>query len=362
MQTVYVIIPVFNAEKYLHRAVDSICYQKHEGIELKLVLVNDGSNDSSAEICDALAAQFENMHVIHKNNGGVSSARNIGIEYVLSDTDEDSGYIAFLDADDLWHTNFFDMDLVQVIEQSQYDILGFNMITCDEGVQHFSKANLYEHQVFSGGNQSLWNLHDSFASNFYKIALLRKWGIRFFTNCRYSEDKYFKMQCSFFAEEIAVFPKILYLYRQNRQSAMGQSKTVSPIDYYQPIVNGWLQNDEFINNWASVTGKTICAGHTLASIYLLDMAREHYMQWRPDREIRQAVEKHPHYAHLKSLRAIDSNDTDYKDKELFVKHPVVFAWKHRLIGIVYYSLRAMLKIPFVRMFNDKRKFPLNHMP
>ncbi len=362
MKTIYVIIPVFNAEKYLDRAVDSIQNQNKVGIAIKIILVNDGSTDSSAEICDKLAAQFENVHTIHTENGGVSSARNVGIEYVLSDTDVDGEYIAFLDADDLWHPDFFDLCFVNAIENSKYDIVGFNMISSDEAVQCFSKTRLYEHQVFSGGNSALWKLHDSFAANFYKIALFRKWKIRFFMNCRYSEDKYFKMQCSFFAEEIAVFPKILYIYRQNSKSAMSKSNAVAPIDYYLPIVNGWLQSDDFINSWAPVTGRTICAGHTLASVYLLDMAREHYMQWRPGKEIRQAVENHPHYVHLKSLRALDSNDKNHKDKEWFVNHHAVFAWKYRLIGIGYYCLRAMLRIPFIRKLNDKRKFPLDQMP
>ena len=86
------------------------------------------------------------------------------------------------------------------------------------------------------------------------------------------------------------------------------------------------------------------------------------MQWLPDKEIRQAVEDHPHYIQLKALKAINSDDKNYKDKELFVNHPALFAWKYRLIGIVYHSLRAMLRIPFIGTLNEKRKFPLNKLP
>lgn len=87
-----VIIPVYNAEEYIARAAESILAQNAADVEL--ILVNDGSTDGSAGICSALGEKYEHVHVVHKENGGISSARNAGI-------DTSSGeYILFLDADD----------------------------------------------------------------------------------------------------------------------------------------------------------------------------------------------------------------------------------------------------------------------
>ncbi len=77
-----VIVPVYNKEKYLTRCLDSLAGQTYGNIEF--VLVDDGSTDSSPSICDAYAARDRRFTVIHKENGGVSSARNAGLDYVVN--------------------------------------------------------------------------------------------------------------------------------------------------------------------------------------------------------------------------------------------------------------------------------------
>ncbi len=89
-----IIIPVYNTEKELPRCVDSVLSQRFEDFEL--ILVDDGSKDSSGAICDAYAAKDNRMIVIHKENGGSSSARNLGIEKATGE------YLLFLDSDDYW--------------------------------------------------------------------------------------------------------------------------------------------------------------------------------------------------------------------------------------------------------------------
>lgn len=92
MKKLSVIVPVYKAEKYLSRCVSSILAQTYSNLEV--ILVNDGSPDSSGAICDSYAAQDVRVKVIHKCNGGVSSARNAGLESATGD------YIAFVDSDD----------------------------------------------------------------------------------------------------------------------------------------------------------------------------------------------------------------------------------------------------------------------
>lgn len=92
MPKISVIVPVYNAEKYLHRCVDSILAQTFTDFEL--LLINDGSKDSSGVICDEYAAKDSRVLVFHKENGGVSSARNMGLDNAKGE------WISFVDSDD----------------------------------------------------------------------------------------------------------------------------------------------------------------------------------------------------------------------------------------------------------------------
>lgn len=92
MPEVSIIVPVYNAEKYIRRCVDSILAQIFTDFEL--ILVDDGSTDSGGGICDEYAKKDKRVHVIHKNNGGISSARNLGIDVSIAK------WIMFCDADD----------------------------------------------------------------------------------------------------------------------------------------------------------------------------------------------------------------------------------------------------------------------
>ena len=92
MRKVSVIVPVFNAEKTLHRCVDSILTQTYSNFEL--ILIDDGSQDQSGSICDDYAKIDERVTVVHKENGGPSSSRNKGLNICSGD------YVCFVDADD----------------------------------------------------------------------------------------------------------------------------------------------------------------------------------------------------------------------------------------------------------------------
>lgn len=95
-ELISVIVPVYNVEKYIRRCVDSILSQTYSKIEI--ILVDDGSTDSSGIICDQYADENENVAVIHKKNGGLSSARNAGLDVA------NGKYIGFVDSDD-WIKN-----------------------------------------------------------------------------------------------------------------------------------------------------------------------------------------------------------------------------------------------------------------
>ena len=95
-----VIVPVFNNEKWLSRCLDSILAQHYKNFEV--LLIDDGSTDASGAVCDSYARNDSRIHVIHTTNGGVSNARNIGLDRAKGD------YISFVDSDDWVEPNFLE--------------------------------------------------------------------------------------------------------------------------------------------------------------------------------------------------------------------------------------------------------------
>jgi len=122
MKTVSIIVPIYNAQKTLQRCVDSLCSQSLQSIEI--ILINDGSTDDSASLSDALAKQDHRIQVIHKENGGVSSARNAGIACATGE------FIGFVDADD-WIDQQMFARLVRIMEIHQTDmaVCGYQAVT-----------------------------------------------------------------------------------------------------------------------------------------------------------------------------------------------------------------------------------------
>ncbi|WP_294101981.1 glycosyltransferase [uncultured Ruminococcus sp.] len=131
-----VVIPVYNVEKYLERCVKSVVEQTYENLEI--ILVDDGSTDSSGELCDKIALTDDRIKVIHKENGGLSSARNAGIEVANGD------YIGFVDSDDYIEK---DMYLTLIAPTYEHDV---DMCSCTmKDVYSSHVVNFkYEHNAF----------------------------------------------------------------------------------------------------------------------------------------------------------------------------------------------------------------------
>lgn len=102
MPQISVIVPVYNVEKYLDRCVKSVLHQSFRDFEL--ILVDDGSPDSCPGLCDEYAEKDSRIHVIHQKNGGLSAARNAGLDWVMENSD--SRWVTFLDGDDWIHRDF----------------------------------------------------------------------------------------------------------------------------------------------------------------------------------------------------------------------------------------------------------------
>lgn len=108
-----IIVPVYNAEKYLRKCLNSICSQKN--IKSEIILVDDGSTDDSGAICDEFAQEYTNIKVIHQENAGPGAARNAGLDIITGE------YLGFVDADDYVADDMYET-LFQAIKQTDSDI------------------------------------------------------------------------------------------------------------------------------------------------------------------------------------------------------------------------------------------------
>ena len=120
-----VIVPVYNVEKYITRCVSSLLAQTYD--DLELLLVDDGSKDRSGKICDSLAEKDERIRVFHKENGGLSDARNYGLERIKGE------YVTFVDSDDYVGPDYLRI-LYEMIQEEgcEVSIVRFKEVSCED--------------------------------------------------------------------------------------------------------------------------------------------------------------------------------------------------------------------------------------
>lgn len=114
---VSIIVPVYNVEKYIEFCLKSIINQSYTDIEI--LLIDDGSTDKSGEVCDKYARKYQNIRAFHKDNGGLSDARNYGMRYAVGE------WITFVDSDDILHKDFIN-NMVTAARKAKLDI-----VVCD---------------------------------------------------------------------------------------------------------------------------------------------------------------------------------------------------------------------------------------
>ena len=131
-----IIVPIYKVEAYIHKCVNSILNQTFKNFEL--ILVEDGSPDKCGEICDEYAKKDSRVVVIHKENGGVSSARNIGLKKAVGK------YISFIDPDDYLELNYYD-ELLKISKDNELDIA-----VCQIRTINYSTGEQYIGNIFDG--------------------------------------------------------------------------------------------------------------------------------------------------------------------------------------------------------------------
>lgn len=145
MPDISVVVPVYNTEKYLRRCVESIMRQSFADFDL--ILVDDGSPDNSGAICDEYAEKDIRIKVIHQKNGGLSAARNTGIEYALDASD--SEWITFIDSDDYVNENLLETLLKSAVDAfTDISASGFTFFEKPEDISDFD-ARIIKPATFS---------------------------------------------------------------------------------------------------------------------------------------------------------------------------------------------------------------------
>lgn len=253
MSKISVIIPVYKVEKYLNRCVDSVINQTYK--DLEIILVDDGSPDECPKICDEYAAKDSRIKVLHKPNGGVSSARNAGLDIASGD------YITFVDADDYIEICAYEK-MIKRAEDKDVDVL-----LCDCVKDYGEKTELYSHNIRSGyynrnDLESEYFKHLIMMENVEYPATISNWlllfkrsllnaeqKIKYVEGVRFSEDLLFGAELMYHANSFYYMKgEAYYRYAINPDSATHSFKKDKWNDYlklYHEAKSYFLPNEKY---------------------------------------------------------------------------------------------------------------------
>lgn len=242
-----IIIPVYNVAPYLRQCIESIINQKGD---IEVILVDDGSPDESPTICDEYARKDNRIQVIHKQNGGVSSARNAGLDIAQGE------WIWFVDGDDYLADNVLENICQDIRKYPNADLIQMGM------------SYLYDNrQIVSQKIETVNNLgKNQFLSKYityhnhrllFKREVIKKNHLRFTEGLKVTEDQEFQLKYMMLCETPIQIPISAYIYRQREGSATHDSNTSQRIvndtfavlrNLYLFIYEKQIRPDEWLQN------------------------------------------------------------------------------------------------------------------
>ncbi len=232
-----VIVPVYKVEKYIHRCIDSILNQTFTDFEL--ILVDDGSPDNCGAICDEYAKSDSRVVVIHKENGGVSTARNTGLDVAVGK------YIAFCDSDDYWATDMLEM-LSGIIEADDVDIVvsGFQRVDENGAFLNALKRSSGRECIDNEAELVSYLVHGVLSGKYgwevctrlFKRDIIEANTIRFCTSCgNYAEDMGFVLQYCLYIKAASSTEYCGYFYLMRSGSMMHNSVDLIKLDQVNEV-------------------------------------------------------------------------------------------------------------------------------
>lgn len=283
-----VVIPVYNVEKYLKRCVESVLVQGWHNYDI--LLVDDGSTDSSPQICDDYVKAYDFISVIHKENGGPSEARNTGILHAKGE------YVYFPDSDDWLEPQTF-KELAEVLESQEFELVSFNREFV-KGEEDAIVSDPLATQVFEGKDAFIQMLKHSYITGFandkiYKKSLFIDNNISF-PKGKYYEDLGTNYKLFLSAKKVFATNQKYYHYLIDNPDSITQSwnekKFKDMFEFYKEVfysdfVRSQLNQEELhISQLYYVNGLT----HILASLYKAKL-HKHYSEITS--EVKQELEK-----------------------------------------------------------------------
>lgn len=232
-EKISVIVPVYNVEAYLERCVESILQQTYAHFEL--ILINDGSTDSSGQICDHLASQYENIKAHHIENAGVSNARNMGIQLATS------SWVTFIDSDDFVTQDY----LATLASAVEGENIGFVIASL-----HHIKNGIVTDLPPHSGKTELWSTEETMKellmttrTSFFPVAKLFNRDLladeKFNTNYHLAEDALFLTELLLKTRCSSVFidkPVYYYDHREGSATTSVNQHVFDTIEVYQQII------------------------------------------------------------------------------------------------------------------------------
>ena len=259
MPKISVIVPVYKVEKYLKRCVDSILSQTFTDFEL--ILVDDGSPDNCPIMCDEYARRDKRVHVIHQVNGGLSAARNTGIDWAFANSD--SEWLTFIDSDDWVHEKYLELLYRAVIET------GASVSVCANQRTNGTSVEISENDL----NHEVYNTEQFFCKD--KVIAIVAWGKLYkkvdFLNIRYPvgrlhEDEFTTYKILFKYPRIAFIDAPLYAYFQNAEGIMRSDWSLKRLSHYYDALEEQIEfflKNEYKEACRLVTRKYIADIHTI---------------------------------------------------------------------------------------------------
>ena len=219
MEKVTIIIPIYNVEKYLREAIESAINQTYKNLEI--ILVDDGSTDNSGRICDEYISVDERIKVIHKKNGGLSDARNAGLDNCTGE------YIMFLDSDDFLEPDAVENMHKEIVEKDADYVIG-NYINATEEGEKWEKPvfDLEKYKPFKLSIHDYMNsffiMNSSVCNKIFKKEFIDELNLRFVVGLP-AEDAIFTTYCFIKSEKVYYIPNLVFNYRQRKGGSISSS-------------------------------------------------------------------------------------------------------------------------------------------
>ena len=239
-----VIMPVFNVEKYIRKSVDSVLNQTYQNIEV--LLVDDGSTDNCPKICDDYAELDSRVRVIHKKNGGLSDARNFGIDAASGD------YVVFLDSDDYWSSDTALEKAARKLEMEKSDVMlfFFKYLFEDEN-NRITEYNSEFEKIEINMESKKTQLTELIKNNIYISSAWAKIIKRqlfkdndlYFVKGVYSEDIEWSARLMMYASSFSVLNESFYIYIQRGTSIAHSLRRKNIVDAKNNVMKALAMAD-----------------------------------------------------------------------------------------------------------------------